>query len=399
MTLNLHRGTDESGTNQLAADLALFNTERPDLIALQEVESGHLKTFMSAGYQVIFGPNLNLTPFHFGNVILTRRPILYHHHYYLPSQLEPRGLDEVALEIDGQIITILNTHLGLEMPERVRQFAEIQRILNYLSGPMILLGDFNAEPDDELFAGFQDHFWEIGAGTPGAKTFPSSRPVKRFDQIWYNDFWELLKGGVLPWLGSDHLPVLAELKLVKGNPTPQVKEPSISGLPQNNSTLSDSLARLADFDSPEIQVGIEAGLEMKYNQRWAEVSFPFNRHGIIGAQYCISSESPDSGVTVFRLGYSPGSFDLRDYFSLVHVKGYGRWIFYGCADTENALWMELNQVYRWSPRWETDLTLAFKNPKTTWRFKQSFYFTNYLSFSLGIGAKNNVSSSLTYIPP
>ncbi|MCL6589969.1 MAG: endonuclease/exonuclease/phosphatase family protein [Firmicutes bacterium] len=400
MTLNLHRGTDESGTNRLAENLALFNTQRPDLIALQEVESGHLKAFLAAGYQVIFGANLNFISFHFGNAILTRRPILYHRHHYLPGRLEPRGLDEVALEISGHTVTILNTHLGLERRERAGQFAEIQRIIGNLSGPVILVGDFNAGPGDDLFAGLRGLFWETGA--PEAKTFPASRPVSRFDQIWYNDFWRLVRENVLPWLGSDHLPVLAELQLVKGNPASQA-EPSLPALTQN----SIPALALSEFDSPELQVGVEKGAGSELNQGWAGVLFPINRHWIISAGYQIISpqhsadgaKCPESGLRVFRVGYSPGSFDLRDYFSLLRVKGYGRWTFYVCAGAAKELWMEWNQAYRWNTRWETGLTLAIKGPETIWRLEQSIYLTKCLSYSISAGARNNLTSSLTYILP
>jgi endonuclease/exonuclease/phosphatase family metal-dependent hydrolase len=271
MSLNLHKGMDQNGTKILDGDLALFNIEQPDLIALQEVLSSHIKTFISAGYRVIYGPNLNLLPFHFGNVVLTRHPVLYHRHHYLPSQLEPRGVDEAALDIDGQVVTVLNTHLGLQRNERANQFTEIQRIIECIPGPVILMGDFNTEPSDNLFTDFKNRFWEIGDGTPGAKTCPASHPNRRLDQIWYNDYLGLIRGSVLPWLVSDHLPIQAEFNLLKANPVPQT-ELVIPAIPQ----AIDSLSSLSELDSPEFQLGAAAESGSKFNQGYVDALFTFN---------------------------------------------------------------------------------------------------------------------------
>jgi hypothetical protein len=110
-------------------------------------------------------------------------------------------------------------------------------------------------------------------------------------------------------------------------------------------------------------------------------------------------QDQDAGATTLRLGYTPGAFDLRDYLSLLRIKGNGRWLFYACTDTEKAGWIEWNQAYHWSKHWKTELTLALKNPESIWRLEQSIYLTEYLTYSLGIDNQNNLSTHITWILP
>ena len=79
--------------------------------------------------------------------------------------------------------------------------------------PVLLAGDFNMPADDSVMAGlhsaFRFGFEEAGWGY--GYTRPTWLPWVRIDHILAGPGWEFTHCRVGPDLGSDHLPVFAEL--------------------------------------------------------------------------------------------------------------------------------------------------------------------------------------------
>lgn len=52
------------------------------------------------------------------------------------------------LHINDDVVTVVNTHLGVHMRERIKQNPILWSVLEKLEQPSILAGDFNMEMDD-----------------------------------------------------------------------------------------------------------------------------------------------------------------------------------------------------------------------------------------------------------
>lgn len=197
------------------------------------------------GYNLVFGPNLYVLKSHifgfYGNALLTRFPIRRWIKHKLPrtpsggkKYIEPRGLIEVELEVDGHPLTVFLTHLHAGEPEELRE-AQVRVILERMkrcNTPHILMGDFNdfspldpgAPPTKSnavamiLREGYIDAFRYLNSHEVGG-TFPSHRPIRRVDFIFLSpDLAPCLRSaGVLRTpmtaIASDHYPVWAELDL------------------------------------------------------------------------------------------------------------------------------------------------------------------------------------------
>lgn len=94
---------------------------------------------------------------------------------------------------------------------------EISRMLSAVARsndlPLILAGDFNMPADDSTMAGLRAHFRFAfeEAGWGYGYTRPARLPWIRIDHVLAGPEWTVTRCRVGPNLGSDHLPVLAEL--------------------------------------------------------------------------------------------------------------------------------------------------------------------------------------------
>lgn len=93
--------------------------------------------------------------------------------------------------------------------------------------PFLVGGDFNMPPDDATMAGLRSvcRFGFEEAGWGYGYTRPTRSPWFRIDHILASPQWAFTRCWVGPDLGSDHLPLLAEVSLPapprpEGAPTP-----------------------------------------------------------------------------------------------------------------------------------------------------------------------------------
>ena len=103
-------------------------------------------------------------------------------------------------EIDGRPVNILNTHLGLVPREQHLQAAALagKDWLGACEGPTLLVGDFNATPDQVgMPPEFRDAWLEAGNPTDGPAGATccqdgdlgngQSRLTERIDYVWVRD--------------------------------------------------------------------------------------------------------------------------------------------------------------------------------------------------------------------
>jgi endonuclease/exonuclease/phosphatase family metal-dependent hydrolase len=211
---------------------------RPDIVALQEVDVGKLRTGGVDQAHLIaqqlqmdyhFYPTVRVEEEQYGDVIMTHLPMRLVKSGRLPSlpgkpALEARGAIWVEIEFAGQKLQCINTHLGLLGKERMRQ---VKALLGkeWLShpdcrSPVLLCGDFNALSTFPVYQVLRRRFDEVQEKLAEHKplnTFCGRYPVVRLDYIFIDKNIEVLKVEVpeneLVRVASDHMPLIADLQL------------------------------------------------------------------------------------------------------------------------------------------------------------------------------------------
>ncbi|MGH2567516.1 MAG: endonuclease/exonuclease/phosphatase family protein [Bacteroidota bacterium] len=237
MTFNIHHGEGVDGKVDIKRVAALIQESNADVVALQELDRWVERTDKidiitmlaeMTGMTYAFGKNIDYQGGDYGNGLLTRFPILEERnlHYTMMREGEQRGLLQLVLDVRGQEMVVMNTHIDHreDDSERVMNVAEIREALQrYSPKPTIVCGDFNDLPASRTVALMKEDFidtWEeVGRGD--GFSYPTAEPVKRIDYIFIarphpSAAVKLrpLSARVLRSDASDHLPVLVELELV-----------------------------------------------------------------------------------------------------------------------------------------------------------------------------------------
>lgn len=235
LTYNIHHANPPSkpGVIDVKAIAAVVKREAPDFVALQEVDvhtgrSGktvdEAKDIASdAGMNSCFAKAIDYDGGGYGIAILSKYKIDSTHTIKLPTAIsgsEDRVLLLAFINMGarGHLIFAC-THMDASQSEasRLLQIEEITSSLHSWKYPVIIAGDFNAEPDskvvEKLDAGF------IRSCNNGcANTIPSDAPTKIIDYIAVRkgDPFSILTHRVLSDVyPSDHLPVAASVQWKK----------------------------------------------------------------------------------------------------------------------------------------------------------------------------------------
>jgi endonuclease/exonuclease/phosphatase family metal-dependent hydrolase len=221
-TYNIHSHLGRDGNCDPGRIAKVINELSVDVIALQEVTSRHGKLealeFLAAetGMEAISGPTMHRPEIGgYGNAILTRGRLLDVQRVDLSfGQHEPRGAIDAMLEIRGQPLRVIATHLGLRPAERRHQIEIL--LERHDPGdpcPMALMGDINewflwGRPLRKLHARFGE--------PPSPSTFPSGWPMFALDRIWVSPLERLgrltVHASALARVASDHLPLVAVIE-------------------------------------------------------------------------------------------------------------------------------------------------------------------------------------------
>jgi endonuclease/exonuclease/phosphatase family metal-dependent hydrolase len=194
------------------------------IVGLQEVHSDssgadhlHQMNYLAAAtrLQAIAGPAVERRNGHYGNVLLTSCRILAVHKLNLSYlRREPRGAIDADLEIAGEAVRVVVTHLGLNPAERRFQ---VRKLLGALAEQrtrtVIVLSDFN----EWLPTGRSLRWIHTRLGkTALVRTFPSRFPVFALDRIWVSPPAALSELCCVRTptsrVASDHLPLKATIK-------------------------------------------------------------------------------------------------------------------------------------------------------------------------------------------
>ena len=201
-----------------------------DVIALQEVigagpsGAGQAEEIGAAlGMGWVMASVRHLRKQLFGNVVLSRFPIVHHGQYDLSWRTcEPRACQRADLDLGGgQRVHIYNVHLGTAVLERRYQATRLAAFVHdrRVEGPKVILGDFNewmrglaTKTLSSLFESI-----DIYEHLKRRRTYPGIFPFLHLDHIYYEGRVEVhgleLVRSRQTLMASDHLPLVANLRI------------------------------------------------------------------------------------------------------------------------------------------------------------------------------------------
>jgi endonuclease/exonuclease/phosphatase family metal-dependent hydrolase len=228
-TYNIHRCRGLDGRTNPSRIAEVIRSIEADVVALQEVigagpvSSGHAEEIgAQLGMGWVMAPARSLRNSLFGNVVLSRLPILHHAQYDLSwKTCEPRCCQRVDIAIGDDTLHLYNVHLGTAFLERRYQAGRLAAIIHdrRLDPPKVVLGDFN-----EWMKGLATNMLnerlqsiDLRSHLRRRRTYPGVFPVLHLDHIYYDGKVEVAKLELprtrLSLMASDHLPLVADLKI------------------------------------------------------------------------------------------------------------------------------------------------------------------------------------------
>jgi endonuclease/exonuclease/phosphatase family metal-dependent hydrolase len=230
MTFNIHYGEGKDGIQDLSRIAEVIRECDADIVGLQEVDNLNPRSrFVNQakwladelGMYCAYGVNLSIGPVQYGNAVLSKFPIEFYENIPLPtSGFEPRGCLWTQIDVGGCQIAFLVTHLGLSKDERARQINSIIEMLEKITVPIILVGDWNNVPDSEEVSSVASVLKDVYAGTDSnceeeAATFAfgTRKPNVRIDYMFVSSEIVVMEVKTIETQVSDHLPVIAEVDI------------------------------------------------------------------------------------------------------------------------------------------------------------------------------------------
>ena len=229
-TYNIHRcrGMDRRTAPQRIAEV--LRDIDADVVALQEVigagpaGAGQAEEIGAAvGMGWVMASVRQLRRHLFGNVVLSRFPIVHHSQYDLSWRTcEARACQRADLDLGhGRMLHVYNVHLGTAVLERRYQAPRLAAYVHdhRIHGPKVILGDFNewmrglaTKTLGSLFDSIDIH-----AHLQRRRTYPGLFPLLHLDHIYY-DGDVIVRSVELPrnrkaLIASDHLPLVANLSI------------------------------------------------------------------------------------------------------------------------------------------------------------------------------------------
>jgi endonuclease/exonuclease/phosphatase family metal-dependent hydrolase len=229
-TYNIHRSRGMDRRTMPSRIAEVIRSLNADVVALQEVigagpaGAGQAEEIGAAvGMGWVMTSVRQLRKHLFGNVILSRLPIVHHSQYDLSWRTcEPRACQRADLDLgSGHQLHIYNVHLGTAVLERRYQATRLAAFVHdrRIEGPKVILGDFNewtrglaTKTLSSLFESI-----DIYAYLKRRRTYPGIFPFLHLDHIYYEGGVEVrgveLARSRASLMASDHLPLIADLRI------------------------------------------------------------------------------------------------------------------------------------------------------------------------------------------
>lgn len=165
-------------------------------------------------------PHYYIEPSRMGAAVFSKWPVLEAE----SVPLAPGGAVAPRMKLDwrGVPVSVLGVHLNWPLGPRNSEFRnqelnELVRFSKSQPEPLIVAGDFNLTPWSEYFSDALDRsgLHDAARGFGLARSWPSQfAPAgMRIDHCLISPQWRSVSTRVGPYLGSDHLPIVADLIL------------------------------------------------------------------------------------------------------------------------------------------------------------------------------------------
>lgn len=232
LSYNVHHCNPPSkpGLIDVAGIAKVINDSKADLIGLQEIDVNNERSGVNldqaaklaemTGMNYYFSKGIDYKGGAYGTAILSRYPISEMETILLPQEsgTEQRTLSVLTVTFaDGQQVRFANTHLDFTSDSNA--LAQAKSITGYFEKeklPVVLVGDFNVEVSSQTM-GHLDKTFNRTCEQACPNTIPVVNPRKTIDFIMYSEgfgiqtiFHEVIQ----EHYASDHLPVLAKIRLV-----------------------------------------------------------------------------------------------------------------------------------------------------------------------------------------
>ena len=226
LAYNIRHGEGMDRELDLERVAVVIRAARPDIVTLQEVDrnvsrTGQIDQAALLGdltrMEHAFGRFMEYQGGEYGMAVLSRWPIVESVNHELPPGTEPRSTLAVRIRLPGEAgeVVVAGIHLYRTETERLSQAREIVDIFEREPTPVILAGDFNSQPADQVMD-LIGHHWAVPGKARPTLTFPADRPEREIDFIGYRpeDRFEVLEYRVVDErVASDHRPVLMVLRV------------------------------------------------------------------------------------------------------------------------------------------------------------------------------------------
>jgi len=242
MTYNVHSCIGMDGLASPSRIARVIRSFDPDIVALQEVESGRQRSRGEDQARLIaeelemdanFCCTVECGQEFYGHALMSRFPveILKTGLFSAHKGREPRGALLARVQLDGHQLYFLNTHFGLTDIERGAHIAELLGPewlgKTPTDEPLIVCGDFNMMPGSRPYRRLAERVHDVQTRAKEhkpLKTFFAFLPFSRIDHIFVSDHFDVedirVPQNSLTRTASDHLPLLAELNLTAPHPRP-----------------------------------------------------------------------------------------------------------------------------------------------------------------------------------
>lgn len=233
LSFNIHKGIGgRDRLYRLNRIMDVVAAESPDIVCLQEVDR-HVRRSRSDDQPALFVErfqpaahlfqlNVHLKVGGYGNLVLSRWPMLSHHQISLSrQQRKPRGAQLAVIDTPHGPLQLVHWHLGLSNRERHWQ---VRRVLEHhlfreASGiPALVVGDFNDWRNTLAGGPFEVHgFRHVTAPASRFRSFPAWLPTLSLDKAFIRGAIDVRKAHVVhsraTRAASDHLPLVLDFDL------------------------------------------------------------------------------------------------------------------------------------------------------------------------------------------
>ena len=220
VTYNVHKCRGMDGRVSVARIGRVLRELHADVIALQEVLGHHGEAIaLEMGMDYAHGENRRHRGFAYGNLVLSRYPIVTTRNYDLSVEgREQRGCLRADVEIQGAgALHVFNVHLGTGLIERrhqARRLVAAQLLGDLgLQAPRVVMGDFNEWTRGLTTQLLRTH---MKAAEVRWRSYPGLLPFLHLDHIYYDPVLALervkIHRSALSLIASDHLPLVGDFQ-------------------------------------------------------------------------------------------------------------------------------------------------------------------------------------------